>query len=74
MYLGEYWKDERLNLTYYQSNQDEPIFPPYLMKDIWAPDLVFDNTKDGKLFHLTLPNTVTKVQKDGTFSRSSRLE
>lgn len=71
-YLLEYWKDYRLNLSKYKESHSLLNFPAHLVKHTWVPDLVFDNTKDGKLFQLSLPNTVIKVLEDSTLFRTSR--
>ena len=73
-YLGEFWKDHRLNLSGYLSEMNEPLnFPTELSKYIWVPDLVFDNTRHGVLFTLSQPNTVIKLNPNGYFIRSSRF-
>ena len=71
-YLIEYWKDDRLNLIRYKRSKAHSNFPEHFLEYTWVPDLVFDNTKDGKLFRLSLPNTVVKVLEGGTFFRTSR--
>lgn len=71
MYVYERWKDFRLNLTSFQQ-QENPVFPTYYASDIWVPNIVFDNCKDGKLFHLSVPNTYIQVTKEGEFRKSTR--
>lgn len=67
------WKDHRLNISVFQSKLDKYFnFPINLVDFMWIPDLVFDNTKNGMVFHLAQPNRVIRLQSDGTFRRSSR--
>lgn len=72
-YIYEIWKDDRLNLTYFEEHYTEtPVLPSYIRSKIWEPDLVFDNTKDGKLFHLSIPNTVIKVMRSKFLKKATR--
>lgn len=67
------WKDHRLNISGFNSKLDKYInFPINLVDHMWIPDLVFDNTKTGMVFHLAQPNRVIRLLSDGTFRRSSR--
>ncbi|GFY53959.1 glutamate-gated chloride channel [Trichonephila inaurata madagascariensis] len=72
-YLIEQWIDERLNLSVYIHNDEvNTLFPTVIAKDLWKPDLVFDNAKTGVLFSLSIPNTHIRVSNTGCLYRSSR--
>ena len=68
------WKDPRLNVTGFTSKFDKYYnFPSHLAEYMWVPDLIFDNTKNGMVFHLAQQNRVIRLLSDGTFRRSSRF-
>ncbi|KAI1294824.1 Gamma-aminobutyric acid receptor subunit rho-2 [Halotydeus destructor] len=49
------------------------LIPDDAMKCFWTPSVIFDNNKDGKMFMLSVPNTMLAVYKNKTVLKASRF-
>lgn len=71
VYLIDVWKDDRLNTS--RVHPGSPIqLSAGAAKCIWTPDLIFDNSKEGNMFPLSVPNMVVSIHKNKTVIRKSR--
>lgn len=70
------WIDNRLDTTV--MNSSNPKNPRLLLPDdafhcFWSPSLIFDNSKDGKHFMLSVPNKMMTVYNNQTVLMASRF-
>ncbi|XP_076352276.1 gamma-aminobutyric acid receptor subunit pi-like isoform X2 [Tachypleus tridentatus] len=66
-YLVIAWKDRRLDLEKLISGDEQfRTFPCGAEKFLWKPDIVFHNSKHVLFFSETVPNSRTKVLRDGS--------
>ncbi|GFY55125.1 gamma-aminobutyric acid receptor subunit rho-3 [Trichonephila inaurata madagascariensis] len=67
-YVNEYWKDTRLNI----SNGKHFQIPKEILKSIWTPDIIFENSKGGWVYQLAVPNIIVKTHLYGYLHRFTR--
>ncbi|GFU06675.1 gamma-aminobutyric acid receptor subunit rho-3 [Trichonephila clavipes] len=67
-YVNEYWKDTRLNI----SNRKHFQIPKEILKFIWTPDIIFENSKGGWVYQLAVPNIIVKTHLYGYLHRFTR--
>lgn len=70
-YVSEYWKDERLNATYFEK-YDSFRIPRDWVPDIWVPDTIFENSKGGWIYPLSVPNVVIRIHSFKYLHRFTR--
>ncbi|XP_035227724.1 glycine receptor subunit alpha-1-like isoform X2 [Stegodyphus dumicola] len=68
-YVNEYWRDLRLNLTFLDKLQQ---VPSSWVPDIWTPDIIFENSKGGWIYPLSIPNIVVQVHSHRYLHRFTR--
>ncbi|XP_071039668.1 glycine receptor subunit alphaZ1 isoform X1 [Parasteatoda tepidariorum] len=68
-YINEYWKDLRLN---YSSMEVGSHIPRELHNKIWKPDTIFEDSKGGWIYQLSVPNDVIQVHKYGYLHHYAR--
>ncbi|XP_023212376.1 glycine receptor subunit alphaZ1-like, partial [Centruroides sculpturatus] len=71
LYQNQIWRDPRIKLHTLNITKVK-VLPPSAEKDIWIPDLIFDNSKWGDLFQYSIPNTALKVNTDHTLQKVTR--
>ncbi|GIX68750.1 gamma-aminobutyric acid receptor subunit rho-3 [Caerostris darwini] len=68
-YVNEYWKDPRLNLT----NKNKYFhIPKDILKEMWSPDLIFENSKGGWVYQLAVPNIIVQTHLYNYIHRFTR--
>ncbi|GIY16008.1 gamma-aminobutyric acid receptor subunit rho-3 [Caerostris extrusa] len=69
-YVNEYWKDPRLNLT----NKNKYFhIPKDILKEMWSPDLIFENSKGGWVYQLAVPNIIVQTHMYNYIHRFTRM-
>ena len=70
-YVNEYWKDSRLNTTFVAKGDIFRI-PRDWVSYLWLPDTIFENSKGGWIYPLSVPNVVVQIRAFGYLHRYTR--
>lgn len=75
MFVITSWVDERLTTDSLNQQRNKRILlPDDAFHCFWTPSLIFDNNKDGKMFSLSVPNTMMVIYANKTVFQASRYE
>ncbi|XP_064637423.1 glycine receptor subunit alpha-2-like isoform X2 [Lineus longissimus] len=74
IFMRQAWHDHRLAYGHLGLSNDSMItLDARLIDSLWVPDLFFANEKKGHVHHITVPNRLLRLYKDGTVYYSARL-
>jgi len=71
IFLRQSWTDSRLQ--YAGGLESYTIFDPKLQQKIWKPDTYFENVKEAAFHHVTMPNTLLRIDRDGNVLYTIRV-
>lgn len=70
--LTQMWTDPRLNYTKYLKDKFLEL-NTYFIDKVWVPDLYFANEKHASFHHITMPNKMMHLYRNGTIKYRIRL-
>ncbi|CAE1306645.1 GLRA2 [Acanthosepion pharaonis] len=70
--LTQIWNDPRLNYTKYLKDKFLELNTKFIDK-VWVPDLYFANEKQASFHHVTMPNKMMHLYRNGTIKYRIRL-
>ncbi|XP_074641418.1 glycine receptor subunit alpha-2-like [Tubulanus polymorphus] len=73
VYIRQSWVDPRLQFATMNLNITKFTLDYRMLKQIWVPDLFFQNEKAAQFHQITRPNTLVRVYPDGTVLYSARI-
>ncbi|KAF8770710.1 gamma-aminobutyric acid receptor subunit beta-like [Argiope bruennichi] len=73
-YMREIWNDRRLNLSCFKTVDAlaQIGIPDSVVRELWTPDIIFDNVRSGVLFSLSVRNQFISVLRNGDLYRATR--
>ncbi|XP_077527575.1 glycine receptor subunit alpha-2-like [Haemaphysalis longicornis] len=71
-YIEESWHDSRLRTGPFANKWRRTSVPRRVARLIWAPDVVFSNTKKSSIFRQSVDSVAYKIARDGSVHRLTR--
>lgn len=74
MFFRLMWYDSRLTFNKQFLDKDEELrLSSSMLRDIWSPDIYFQNSKYSHLHNATTPNILLRIRGDGKVTLSQRI-
>ncbi|KAH7950122.1 hypothetical protein HPB49_019808 [Dermacentor silvarum] len=71
-YIEESWRDHRLRSSPFAQRWRRMSVPRRVARLMWAPDVVFSNTKRSSIFRQSVDSVAYKIARDGSVHRLTR--
>ncbi|XP_070380799.1 glycine receptor subunit alpha-2-like [Dermacentor albipictus] len=71
-YIEESWRDDRLRSSPFAQRWRRMSVPRRVARLMWAPDVVFSNTKRSSIFRQSVDSVAYKIARDGSVHRLTR--